>query len=237
MPLVTTRWQLGVVEVARLRQVDERDGAGGLVVEQVEHDLALVGVDRGLITVRVIRRTARAGGSPSSQAGWPTCNCSDVRLGHGGGGGGRAGRGAQRLARRRRPASGLPAGEEYRRRGPTRPADAPLSPISQRRRTCRCRTTAAPADGDAVPLPACAGVRSSRRRSRPPWPVATVGYRWYSRGGRPTNPMHTSDRDTRTCSGLAAGIPADVRDRPRIVPARCRAGTLRYRFAAMRVPR
>jgi len=33
--------------------------------------------------------------------------------------------------------------------------------------------------------------------------------------------MHTSDPETRACSGLAPRNPRNIRDRPRIVPARC----------------
>ena len=133
---------LGVVEVARLRQVDERvDGAGGLAVQQVERDLALVGVDRGLVAVRVSQAWP-AGGSPSSPPGWPTCSCSDVQARP------RPWRWGSRWRRRSATCSpraagflGFPLGRNTASREPTRAkASTPLSPISQRRRTCRCRT-------------------------------------------------------------------------------------------------
>src|SRR5262245_11180296 len=102
------------------------------------------------------------------------------RLGHRGGGGGR---GARRLAGRRRRLLGTATGEEdqeqsadarrdQHREGPDCPAPAHL-PLTDDPLLLLAAV--------AFPgLPALAFVLT-RHRSRPPWPVALSGYRWYSR--------------------------------------------------------
>src|SRR5580704_13679559 len=176
---------LGVVEVARLGQMDEGvDGAGGLAVEQVERDLAEVGVDRGLVTGRVVRRGRREAHLACRR------RCRRVaavmrRLGHGRRGGG--GRGGRRLRCRGRRVLGAPAGEEQHEQGgdqrrgehradPDQPALAHLAlpgkPL--------LLLAAVPFPG----YPALALVLT-RHRLRPPWPVALSGYRWYSREAGP----------------------------------------------------
>ena len=133
---------------------------------------------------------------------------------------------------------GLPAGEEHREQGadqgqsehsaePDQPAPAHL-PLPDEPLLLLT----------AMPFPgyACAGVRSY-----PPPVASSLACRNYRlplvfTGGRPTNPMHTSDRDTRACSGLAAGISAIFAIVRESYLPDAWVGTLRYRFAAMRVP-
>src|SRR5205807_7508858 len=123
-------------------------------------------------------------------------------LGHGRGASG--GGGARRLARRGRRLLGLTARKEHREQGPDKDQDKhPAEPDQPA--LAHLPLSDAPllllAAVSFSGLPALAFVLT-RHRSRPPWPVAPNRLPLVFTGGRPTNPMHTSDPQTQACSGL-----------------------------------
>jgi len=77
----------------------------------------------------------------------------------------------------------------------------------------------------------------TRHRSRPPWPVVPIGYRWYSReAGRRTRCIPLIPTRGHA-PGSPPGIPAMFAIVREWYLPDAWAGTLRYRFAAMRDPR